>query len=123
MPGTGYIGQFGNPWTSMGGLMEMREMVHRHQMQQNADVRGKQGVGQEQQRIGQAQQRIGQTQQRIDMDQQAQDEAANLRQGALAYDQVGKTYAEILGRTLQVPPAMAGGGPIQRFNPSLSGLF
>ena len=85
MPGPAYIGQFGNPWTSMGGIMGVRQQIHDQQMDQNQDVRAKQ-----QQAFGQQQKGIGTM---MDVAKGYQglggDEATrigNLKSGIQAYD-------------------------------------
>ena len=42
MPGAEYIGQFGNPWTSMQGIMAVRQQIHDQQQDLNKNRLGQQ---------------------------------------------------------------------------------
>ena len=45
MPGAEYIGQFGNPWTSMQGIMAVRQQIHDQQQDLNKNRRANQQQG------------------------------------------------------------------------------
>lgn len=87
MPGAEYIGQFGNPWTSMQGLMDMRKMAQgeatQQQASQRADIQTKMGVIKDYAGLGET----------------TEERAYRFRAGIQAYNQLGSTMNQA-----QAPP-------------------